>query len=78
MLTRVGTFFIILIIDRSCTPGSLQALGTFLFTGVVVKELKSPTSIRHWICKNTPTTVFNISRITVTVLTFIVIVKVLP
>ena len=49
MLTRVGTFSIILIIDRSRTPGSLQPLGSFLFTGVAVKELTSATSLRHWI-----------------------------
>ena len=52
MLTRVGTFSIILIIDRSRTPGRLQTLGSFLFTGVAVKELPSPTSLRHWICQN--------------------------
>ena len=51
MLTRVGTFSVILIIDRSRTPGSLQPLGSFLFTGVAVKELTSPTSLRHWICQ---------------------------
>ena len=51
MLTRVGTFSIILIIDRSRTPGSLQPLGSFLFTGVAVKELTSTTSLRHWICQ---------------------------
>ena len=51
VLTRVGTFSIILIIDRSRTPGSLQPLGSFLFTGVAVKELTSPTSLRHWICQ---------------------------
>ena len=78
MLTRVGIFSIILIIDRSRTPGSLQPLGSFLFTGVAVKELTSPTSLVHWICKNTLTMVFNISRIMFTVLTFRVIVKVLP
>ena len=50
MLTRVGTFSIILIIHRSRTPGSLQPLGSFLFTGVAVKELTSPTSLRYWIC----------------------------
>ena len=42
---------VILIIDRSRTPGSLQPLGSFLFTGVAVKELTSPTSLRHWICQ---------------------------
>ena len=52
VLTRVGTFSIILIIDRSRTPGRLQTLGSFLFTGVAVKELPSPTSLRHWICQN--------------------------
>ena len=51
VLTRVNTFSIILIIDRSRTPGSLQPLGSFLFTGVAVKELTSPTSLRHWICQ---------------------------
>ena len=51
MLTRVDTFSIILVIDRSRAPGSLQPLGSFLFTGVVVKELTSPTSLRHWICQ---------------------------
>ena len=51
VLTRVGTFSGILIIDRNRTPGSLQPLGSFLFTGVVVKELTSPTSLRHWICQ---------------------------
>ena len=51
MLTRVGTFSIILTIDRSRSPGSLQPLGSFLFTGVAVKELTSPTSLRHWICQ---------------------------
>ena len=51
VLTRVGTFSIILIIDRSRSPGSLQPLGSFLFTGVAVKELTSPTSLRHWICQ---------------------------
>ena len=51
VLTRVGTFSVILIIDRNRTPGSLQPLGSFLFTGVVVKELTSPTSLRHWICQ---------------------------
>ena len=51
VLTRVGTFSIILIIDRSRTPGSLEPLGSFLFTGVAVKELTSPTSLRHWICQ---------------------------
>ena len=70
MLTRVGTFSIILIIDRSRSPGSLQPLGSFLFTGVAVKELTSPTSLRHRICQNTVTMLFNISRITFTVLTF--------
>ena len=40
-----------IIIDRSRTPGSLQPLGSFLFTGVAVKELTSPTSLRHWICQ---------------------------
>ena len=45
------TFSVILIIDRSRTPGSLQPLGSFLFTGVAVKELTSPTSLRHWICQ---------------------------
>ena len=40
-----------MIIDRSRTPGSLQPLGSFLFTGVAVKELTSPTSLRHWICQ---------------------------
>ena len=45
---------VILIIDRSRTPGSLQPLGSFLFTGVsgvAVKELTCPTSLRHWICQ---------------------------
>ena len=51
MLTRVVTFTIVLIIDRSRTPGSLQPLGSFLFTGVAVKELTSPTSLSHWICQ---------------------------
>ena len=51
VLTRVGTFSIILIIGRSCTLGSLQPLGSFLFTGVAVKELTSTTSLRHWICQ---------------------------
>ena len=51
VLTRVGTFSVILIIDRSRTPGSLLPLGSFLFTGVAVKELTSPTSLRHWICQ---------------------------
>ena len=51
VLTRVGTFFIILITERSRTPGSLQPLGSFLFTGVAVKELTSPKSLRHWICQ---------------------------
>ena len=41
MLTRVGAFSIILIIDRSRSPGSLQPLGSFLCTGVAVKELTS-------------------------------------
>ena len=50
-VTRVGTFSIILIIDRSRTPGSLQPLGSFLFTGAAVKELTSPTSLRHRICQ---------------------------
>ena len=50
MLTRVGTFSIILNIDRSRTLGRLEPLGSFLFTGVAVKELTS-TSLRHWICK---------------------------
>ena len=69
---------IILIIVRSRTPGSLQPLGSFLFTVVAVKEFTSPTYLRHWICQNTLTVVFNISRITFTVPTFRVIVKVLP
>ena len=51
VLTRVGNFSVILIIDRNHTPGSLQPLGFFLFTGVAVKELTSPTSLRHWICQ---------------------------
>ena len=51
VLTRVGNFSVILIIDRNRTPGSLQPLGSFLFTGVAVKELTSPTSLRHWICQ---------------------------
>ena len=51
MLTRVGPFSMILIIDRGRTPGSLQPMGSFLFTGVAVKELTSPTSLRHWICQ---------------------------
>ena len=51
MLTRVGTFSITLIIDRSRATGSLQPPGSFLFTGVAVKELTSPTSLRHWICQ---------------------------
>ena len=51
VLTRVGTFSVILIIDRNRTPGSLQPLGSFLFTGVAVKELTSLTSLRHWICQ---------------------------
>ena len=51
MLTRVGTFSIILIIDRSRSPGSLQPLGPFFITAVAVKELTSPTSLRHWICQ---------------------------
>ena len=51
VLTRIGTFSVILIIDRNRTPGSLQPLGSFLFTGVAVKELTSPTSLRHWICQ---------------------------
>ena len=51
MLTRVDTYNIILIIDRGRTPGSLLPLGSFLFTGVAVKELTSPTSLRHWICQ---------------------------
>ena len=51
VLTRIGTFSVILIIDRNRTPGSLQPLGFFLFTGVAVKELTSPTSLRHWICQ---------------------------
>ena len=79
MLTRVGTFSVILIIDRSRTPGRLQPLGSFLFTGVAVKEL---TDLLHLFVtgfvKNTLTTVFNTSRITFTDLTFRVIVKVLP
>ena len=53
VLTRIGTFSVILIIDRNRTPGSLQPLGSFLFTGVVVKELTSPTPLRHWICQKT-------------------------
>ena len=51
VLTRVGSFSMILIIDRGRTPGSLQPMGSFLFTGVAVKELTSPTSLRHWICQ---------------------------
>ena len=51
VLTRVGTFSVILIIDRSRTPGRLHPLGSFLFTGVAVKELTSPTSLRHRICQ---------------------------
>ena len=51
MLTRVDTYNIILIIDRSRTPESLLPLGSFLFTGVALKELTSPTSLRHWICQ---------------------------
>ena len=51
VLTRVGTFSIILIIDRSHTPVSLQPLDSFLFTGVAVNELTSPTSLRNWICQ---------------------------
>ena len=51
MLTRVGTLSLILIIDRGSTPGRLQPMGSFLFTGVAVKELTSPTSLRHWICQ---------------------------
>ena len=78
VLTRVGTFSVILIIDRSRTPGRLQPLGSFLFTGVAVKEL---TDLLHLFVtgfvKNTLTTVFNTSRITFTDLTFRVIVKVL-
>ena len=35
----------------------------------------SPTTLGHWICQNTLTTVFNMSRITFKVLTFRVIVK---
>ena len=35
----------------------------------------SPTTLGHWICQNTLTTVFNMSRITLKVLTFRVIVK---
>ena len=63
VLTRVGTFFIILIINRSRTPGSLQPLGSFLFTGVAVKELTSPTSLRHWICqKHSHYGVYGVSR----------------
>ena len=73
VLTRVGTFY------RSRTPGRLQPLGSFLFTGVAVKEL---TDLLHLFVtgfvKNTLTTVFNTSRITFTDLTFRVIVKVLP
>ena len=73
VLTRVGTF------DRSRTPGRLQPLGSFLFTGVAVKEL---TDILHLFVtgfvKNTLATVFDTSRITFTDLTFRVIVKVLP
>ena len=34
VLTRVGTFSVIMIIDRSRTPGSLQPLGSFLSWGV--------------------------------------------
>ena len=79
MLTRVGTFSVILIINRSRKPGRLQPLGSFLFTGVAVKEL---TDLLHLFVtgfvKNTLTTVFNTSRITFTDLTFRVIVKVLP
>ena len=80
VLTRVGTFSIILIIDRSRTPGSLQPLSSFLFTGAAVKEVTSPISLRFvtGFVKNTLIMVFNISRITFTVLTFRVIVKVLP
>ena len=37
VLTRVATFSVIMIIGRSRTPGSLQPLGSFLFTGVAVK-----------------------------------------
>ena len=79
MLTRVGTFSVILIIDRSRTRGRLQPLGSFLFTGVAVKEL---TDLLHFVVtgfvKNTLTAVFNTSKITFTDLTVIVIVKVLP
>ena len=75
VLTRVGTFSVILIIDRS----RKQPLGSFLFTGVAVKEL---TDLLHLFVtgfvKNTLTTVFNTSRITFTDLTFRVIVKVSP
>ena len=79
VLTRVVTFSVILIIGKSRTPGPLQLLGSFLFTGVAVKELTSPTSLRHWICqKHSHYGVFNISRITFTVLTFRVFVNVLP
>ena len=38
VLTRVGTFSIILIIDRSRTPGRLQPLGFFLFTAWCSRE----------------------------------------
>ena len=72
------TFSVILIIDRSRTPGRLQPLGSFLFTGVAVKEL---TDLLHLFVtgfvKNALTTVFHTSRITFTDLTFRVIVKVL-
>ena len=37
VLTRVGTFCVIMIIDRSRTPGSLHLLGSFLFRGVAMK-----------------------------------------
>ena len=73
MLTRVGTFSVILIIDR------IQPLGSFLFNGVAVKEL---TDLLHFVVtgfvKNALTAVFNTSKITFTDLTVIVIVKVLP
>ena len=35
----------------TCATRLEETCNNFLFTGVAVKELTSPTSLRHWICQ---------------------------
>ena len=67
-------FLLLLLLLFTFKPPFTRSYFLFVSSEQGIHRTTSPTSLRLWICQNTLTTVFNISRITLTVFTFRVIV----